>query len=121
MTRNELFQKYVPPCIEITKMDVRYDEKPGKVVRDRAQNVMKHFENAAGTTKGWFVINTQLWKSTYFKQMNTVKAYSFQSMIGNSGGYIGLLVGITISDLPCFLCKLYFAIKGIIQGYENSQ
>ena len=120
MVRNELFQKYVPPCIEITKMDVRYEEQPGKLVRDRVPDVMKKFESTAGTTKGWFVINTHFWKSVYFKQMSTVKAYTFQSMIGNSGGYIGLLVGITISDLPCFLCKLYFAIKGMVLGYNNS-
>ena len=113
MLQDETFQKYIPPCIEITKMDVRYEETSGKMAKAALPHVLKHFENIAGTRKGWFGINIHFWQAASFKQMKNVKAYSLQNMIGNSGGYIGLLVGITISDLPCFLGKLYLAIKGI--------
>ena len=115
MLQDETFQKYIPPCIEITKMDVRYEETSGEMAKVALPYVLKHFESVAGTRKGWFVINSHFWQAASFKQMRNVKAYSLQSMIGNSGGYIGLLVGITISDLPRFLGKLYLAIKGIFQ------
>ena len=39
-------------------------------------------------------------------------------MIGNAGGYIGLLVGLTISELPKFLRKTYFIVKQILV-HEN--
>ena len=94
------------------KMDVAFDEKPGNVVMNGGYGaVFERFIRDAGTTRGWFVINNHFWQSASFKEMRKVKAYSLQSMIGNAGGYIGLLVGITISDLPSFLFKIYLAIK----------
>ena len=109
---DDQFQKYVPPCIEITKMDVEFGELPGEYEQFAYETVYKRFIKDAGTARGWFVINTKLWKSTYFKEIKKVRAYSFQSMIGNSGGYIGLMVGITICDLFCFASRFYFAMKG---------
>ena len=100
----------IPPCTEITKMDVRYEEKVGE---RNYLSVLENLEKTAGTKKGWFVINISFWQATKFKEILKVKAYTFQNMIGNSGGYIGLLVGVTISDFLCFVLKMYNAIKGI--------
>ena len=111
--QDDKFQKYIPPCIEITKMDVVFKETLGIVAKNTAGygSVFDRFIRNAGTTKDWFVINTQFWKSASYKEMRKVKAYSLQSMVGNAGGYIGLLVGISISDLPCFLFKSFLALK----------
>ena len=91
-------------------MDVRYEEKVGE---RNYLSVLENLEKTAGTKKGWFVINISFWQATKFKEILKVKAYTFQNMIGNSGGYIGLLVGVTISDFLCFILKMYNAIKGI--------
>ena len=95
------------------KMDVVFIEQLGIVVKNTGGygSVFDRFIRDAGTTKDWFVINTQFWKSASYKEMRKVKAYSLQSMVGNAGGYIGLLVGISISDLPRSLFKLFLALK----------
>ena len=111
--QDDKFQKYIPPCIEITKVDVVFREDLGIMVKTTGshRDIFDRFTRDAGSNKGWFVINTKFWQSGSYKEMRKVKAYSLQSMIGNAGGYIGLLVGITISDMPCFLCKLYLVLK----------
>ena len=110
--QDDRFQQYIPPCIEITKMDVDFEEKLGIQSKFGYETVHERFIKDAGTRHGWFFINTHFWQSTYFREIRKIKAYSLQNMIGNAGGYIGLLVGITISDLPCLIFKLYFLFKG---------
>ena len=117
--QNDKFQKYVHPCIEITKMEVKFEQLSVKEIDFGYASIFERFKEDAGTSKGWFVIDTSLWKSTYFKEIRKVKAYSFQSMVGNSGGYIGLFVGLTISDLFGFAIKIYFKIKDIYLNWRQ--
>ena len=118
--QEDKFQKYVPPCIEITKMDVKFEEELGENAHSGYDEIYERFIRQAGTTRGWFVINTSLWQSPSFKNIREIRAYSIQSMIGNSGGYIGLLVGVTISDLFCLALKIYFTLKGMFLNYKTS-
>ena len=99
-------------------MESKYEEV-GKLAQDGVasyyeSHIYESFEKKATTSRGWFVIKTNLYQLSSFKEIKQVRKYTFQSMIGNSGGYIGLLVGITISSIPCFLFKLYSTIKGRI-------
>ena len=121
--QDERFQKYFPPCIEITKMDVSFEEVSAEELSKQGlgyEAVDDRFIKKAGTARGWFVINTSLWQSASFKEIRKVRAYSFQSMIGNSGGYIGLLAGISISDLSCVVLRIYFALKGMFMYHMTS-
>ena len=108
MFQDNTFQTYIPPCEEVQKIDIMYQEATGDEVRNEFNNeIFDEFEREAGTKKGWFVMNIHFWKSTHFKEILQVKAYSVQSVFGNAGGYIGLLVGITISDFPSFIFRMY--------------
>ena len=101
------FQKHVPPCIEIKKIQMEYREQDIKESKSAYHyHVYQKFEEIAGSSDNWFIINSHLWKSTDFKEIKQLKAFTLQSLIGNAGGYIGLLVGITISQLPHCLFKL---------------
>ena len=107
------FQPYIPPCIEMKKMGVRNFEMSGQ---ESKNNFNKHIhekfiKKAGSNNNNWFIINTHFWKVSDYKEIRKIKAYSLQAMIGNAGGYIGLLVGITISELPKFLRKIYFIAK----------
>ena len=66
----------------------------------------------------WFIINIHFWKSTDFKEIKQIRAYSVQSLFGNAGGYIGLLVGISISELPYLLLKLYSMGKSLFRNED---
>ena len=54
----------------------------------------------------FFVLNINF-QSPTFKEIKQVRAYSTQALAGNAGGYIGLLLGYTIREIPTFLCYLY--------------
>ena len=108
MVEGNSYQEYVSPCIEIKKMDVRYKETGGNERKHEfTVNIYENFEKEAKTMDGWFIINIHFWKLLNFKETKQIRAYSMQSLIGNAGGYIGLLVGITISQLPNFLFTVY--------------
>ena len=54
----------------------------------------------------FFVLNINF-QSPTFKEIRHVRAYSTQTLVGNAGGYIGLLLGYTIREIPTFLRYLY--------------
>ena len=116
------FQTYVPPCIEIKKMELTFVETSDKKSKIKYHdNIYHQFEENAGTAQGWFIIKTTFWRLTTFKEMKQIKAYSLQSFIGNAGGYIGLLVGVTISELPNFVSKLWLLLKRLPESGKNSK
>ena len=43
----------------------------------------------------------------------TIRAYSFQALLGTVGGYIGLILGYTVLHIPEFLASLIGLIKTI--------
>ena len=98
------------PCVELKKIEVRHSEISGKESRNNFnKHIHKKFiKNSGPNDTNWFIINSHFWKVSDFKKIRQIKAYSLQTMVGNAGGYIGLLVGITISELPKFLRKIYF-------------
>ena len=59
----------------------------------------------------FFVLNVNF-QARKFKEIKQVRAYTTQTLIGNTGGYIGLFLGYTIKEIPTFLGYLYeYAIK----------
>ena len=56
-----------------------------------------------------------LFQGTTFTQIEQTRAYDFQSLVGNAGGYVGLFLGATISQLPTAISILiaYFKSKSI--------
>ena len=48
--------------------------------------------------------------SQEYKEIEQVRAYDVQSLVGNVGGYIGLFLGYALRELPTFLLLGYNAI-----------
>ena len=69
---------------------------------------MKYFINCIfpDFSDDFFVLNINF-QSPTFKEIKQVRAYSTQTLVGNAGGYIGLLLGYTIREIPMFLRYLY--------------
>lgn len=107
------FQSYIPPCTEMKTIDVHSSELSGRESENTYNDhILEIFKKKSGPNNNdWFVIDTHFWRTSDFKEIRQIKAYSFQATIGNAGGYIGLLVGITISELPMFLTKTYVIAK----------
>ena len=60
--------------------------------------------------------------SEHCKEMNQIRAYNDQSLIGNAGGYIGLFLGCTLKEMPFFLKISYGLIKcwyDVLFGYNS--
>ena len=63
-----------------------------------------------------------LFQGTTFTQIEQTRAYDFQSLVGNAGGYVGLFLGAAISQLPSAISMLlaYFKSKSISIEKNNS-
>jgi hypothetical protein len=110
------FQPYIPPCIEMKKIEVQNSEISGKESKNSFNKDIheKVIGNSGSNNTNLFLIHALFWKVSDFKEIRQIKAYSLQTMIGNAGGYIGLLVSVTISELPKILQK------NILHGKTNS-
>ena len=110
--QDDKFENIVPPCVEIKKMDVEFEEHTGDKSKNEFNNdFYDRFENIAGTKDDWFIIHLHFWSSIDFKEIKQIRAYSILSAIGNASGYIGFLVGLSISELPSLIFWIYGKIK----------
>ena len=105
-------QKFVPPCTEVKKMEVSFDEKDGEENKNAFNNEFyNQFKNAAGSDKDWFIVHLHFWSLVDFKEIKQVRAYTIESVVGNSSGYIGFLMGISVSQLPYAIFGVYSKLK----------
>ena len=89
--------KFAPPCSEIKRMNVERHEDDTDATREKSwvpSTVGKLNDN-----HGWFRVRVKF-IANEFKEFKQIRAYSGQSLVGNGGGYIGLLVGYTIAEIP---------------------
>ena len=105
------YGRIIPPCIELKNMEISYKENDGEVLKDYWSSVRRQLENTLDKGEKWFGINVLWLSATDFKEIKAVRAYSTQSVIGNAGGYVGLLVGYTVSRIPLFLFAMCVAVK----------
>ena len=114
-------KKFDPPCVEIKKIDISFEDKSGEENKDNFNNAFyKRFEEKAGGLDNWFLIHMHFWSILDFKEIKQIKAYPFQSLIGNASGYIGFLVGVSVSELPYFIFWLCVKIKKLVR-YSNAR
>ena len=116
--QNDQFQKVVPPCVEIKKIDIKFEE-----ITSYENEVSKFFYDQcakiAGGKENWFVIHLHFWSSIDFKEIKQIRAYSMMSVIGNASGYIGFAVGWSISELPRLIFWLYAKTKKPIIRWQS--
>ena len=110
----------LPPCVEIKKIDILFDEQIGEENKNSFNTaIYNQYEEKAKTSENWFVIQLNFWSLLDFKEIKQKRGYSFQSVIGNASGYIGFLVGITVSELPQFLLWIYRKMKFLVWSLKN--
>ena len=99
------FGNIMPPCREIEKIQVEFKDLEDEDLKDDYYTnvIEKAFQGDLDTHEHWLGLRIYYHSAIYYKEIKEVKAYSTQSFIGNAGGYIGLLVGCTIIELPFFL------------------
>ena len=89
--------KFTPPCSEIKRMNVERAEEITSV--EREEFWVPSTRGKLPTNGGWFRVRVKF-IANEFKEFKQVRAYNAENLIGNSGGYIGLLVGYTIAQMP---------------------
>ena len=87
----------VPPCTEVQRIQMEYLSEP-KDVTTREEITSNYLDEIERINDTWFEIRYDI-KTDTFKEIKQNRAYSAQSLIGNVGGYLGLLVGFSFIDM----------------------
>ena len=106
---------YIPPCLELEDIQIEYsDIEAGvrkNVEKDEAGKHDSH--DSHPETVDWFKV--RLWfRSNRFMEIKQIKAYNFQTLVGNGGGYIGLFLGYSFVQLPSMIISGYCRLKKMI-------
>ena len=118
--QDDKFGKVIPPCVEVKKVDVEFEEEGGDKSKNEFSNdFYDKFATDAGTKHGWFIIHLHFWSSIDFKEIKQIRAYSIMSAIGNASGYVGVLVGLSLSQLPHFFFWTVSKIKFYVGKFGN--
>ena len=90
-------EEYEGPCRQVEKIMYFYDEYEDSFLT--SDEIEKGYE---------IVLNFQ---GNTFMEIEQVRAYDIQSLIGNGGGYIGVFLGVAVIQLPTLLYKIYSAVQ----------
>ena len=83
-------RKYPPPCKSMERIYFTFEESD-------------HY-NRQDLNKFWFgILNYE----ARFKEIREVKAIDLHSLIGNIGGYVGMILGATFMQIPDCLMELF--------------
>ena len=116
--QNSQFQKVVPPCVEMKKIDVELAEDGGDKSKNNFNNEFyEQFARLAGTRDDWFIIHLHFWAAIDFKEIKQIRAYSVMNAVGNAAGCLGLVLGVSISQLIVWVTR---QIKTIYKNKTQS-
>ena len=96
---------YIPPCIEIAEMQIEYNDiepkEQKKVDEYDVDGIYKRSQE-----RDWFKV--RLWfRTNDFMEIKQIKAYEFQSFMGNNAGIVGLILGNSLIQLPGIIGSIY--------------
>ena len=109
-------QKFTPPCSEIEKIQVTQTTVATNAALETFWNITG-LRGRLENVNGWFRIQVTFPKNTY-REIKQIRAYSLQSLVGTAGGYVGLFVGYSISELPLLFVVSYNYIVDKIWGAQ---
>ena len=110
-SRHAETKTHIPPCLEIQKTLIDYVEEQINVANVETKVILP--------PENWFEIKFVI-KTDTFKEIKQVKAYTIQSLVGNVGGYLGLFLGCSLSQLPSLLLSVYNKMKRVwVKLIEN--
>ena len=102
----------VPPCREVTKLQIEQSMSYEDITNEEM--------SLYGTNVSWFEIKVDILTDTY-KEIKQKRAYSQQSLVGNLGGYLGLLVGFTLLDLLSVMSLQFEKIKEFLASFLGNE
>ena len=95
--------KYLHPCREFQKIQIEYRDVNYFVAGvPMDNNNSSSMKSDTVEDANWFQIEYQVRVNT-FKEIVQIRAYTLQSLVGNVGGYIGLMLGYAILNIPSLL------------------
>ena len=96
--------EYHPPCKEIRKLDIEYEDPDD--VHDVPEN------------------HTQItvyFRNNFYKQIIQVRAYTLMSLVGNVGGFVGLLLGYALVQLPGLISIIHTYFNEKLHAYSSQK
>ena len=96
------------PCIELRKYRADVITMDSNITKE--DQLYSGIEQKLKAFGSWFRVKIHFPENTH-KDIWQMKAYTIQSLIGNVGGYVGIFIGCTISDLPNIFLDLYKRMK----------
>jgi len=102
-----------PPCIELRKCDVEVEDTATDATKE--DKIFPGIGEKLQNTSSWFRISVDIIGKT-FKNIEQNRAYTFQTLVGNAGGYVGLFIGTTIAELPYLM---FLGYKKLIQIFSE--
>ena len=90
------------PCIDLRKLMFDYEEF--EVSSEEMKQVLPKMNTSH---ENRLMIITLSFLDPYLKVIKQTRAFGIESLIGNIGGYMGLLLGVSIIQLPRFCSHLY--------------
>ena len=100
---------YLHPCKEFQKFQIEYRDV-NDYFAGQALNMSEDSNSNKTGDKNWFQIEYQV-RVQKFKEIVQIRAYTLQSLVGNVGGYIGLLLGYAILNVPSLLWEAWSYFK----------
>ena len=96
-------KKYQQPCRSIEKAKLEYVEY------DASDQLGVHSEDK---DEGLLTLDFDMVTSK-FKEIKQVRKYNYQSLIGNAGGYVGILLGYALWNIPTIAVDAWKYLKNI--------
>ena len=100
--QSTLNKTYLEPCRAIKNVQIDYVE----------ENISSVKETSAEDDEGWFIVEFDL-LTNGFKEIKQVRKYNLQSLVGNSGGYIGLCMGFALWNMPTLIRDAWRHMKRV--------
>ena len=82
------------PCTEIKKLDLEYEEPEDD-----------QFVSPGSSMISWY------YRPNSYKEIKQMRAYTGMMLLGNIGGFLGLLLGYALIQIPSDLVHLFFKFK----------
>lgn len=97
---NEIVKK-IQPCRKIEKVLFSFNEYYNNIDKEDL-----------GVDENTDVLEFSfLFQGSTFTEIEQIRSYSLQSLVGNAGGYVGLFLGAAVSQLPNALLRLKIYLK----------
>ena len=115
--RANFVTRAVNPCIKLQKMQMDFQDEQANVNMEK--EVFAGIEESLRNHDSWFRVTMEFPEDNY-KDIQQMRAYSVQSLIGNAGGYVGLFVGYTVAEFPLLLMTIYIKLKAIYRRSKGA-